>query len=92
MLHRLRTLCRQVVAARRTMTSANASATASLDYDSAFFQIPNDQPVVLQQVDSVAHIVLNRPKALNALNLQMIQDIYPKLQVKHLSICGIDCI
>lgn len=43
---------------------------------------PNDtEDVVVHKVDNKRVIVLNRPKALNALNLSMINKIYPRLKV-----------
>ena len=37
--------------------------------------------VTLEKVDTKGVITLNRPKALNALNLNMIRIIYPQLKV-----------
>jgi hypothetical protein len=64
----------------RTLSSSPVSGES--DYDSAYFPLPSDQPVVMEKVGAVGHIVLNRPKALNALNLDMIRIIYPKLKVR----------
>ncbi|XP_014206608.1 3-hydroxyisobutyryl-CoA hydrolase, mitochondrial [Copidosoma floridanum] len=40
----------------------------------------DESSVLFQEVGSSGIIVLNRPKALNALNLSMVQQIYPKLK------------
>ena len=45
-----------------------------------------DDEVILEKVKDKGVITLNRPKALNALNLSMIRTIYPKLQVSMIGI------
>ncbi len=41
--------------------------------------MPHSQPVIIQHNSPIGHIVLNRPKALNSLNLEMIQEIHVAL-------------
>ena len=47
----------------------------------AFSQASNEE-VILKTVDTKGLIVLNRPKALNSLNLTMIRKIFPQMTVR----------
>lgn len=42
-----------------------------------------DSEVILEKVGNKGVVTLNRPKALNSLNLNMIRKIHPQLQVKY---------
>jgi hypothetical protein len=80
-------------AAQLIMSSARSSSTASSSVDSAYFALPESSSVVLSTVQSVGHIVLNRPKALNALNLDMIRTIFPTLKVGTICVAlGLICV
>ncbi len=65
----------------RILRQALSSSSSSGLCDAAYFALPEGSSVVLGTVHNVAHIVLNRPKALNALNLDMIRVIEPTLRV-----------
>ena len=45
-----------------------------------------EDEVLLEQIDTKGVITLNRPKALNALNLSMIRKIMPKMEVSKFSL------
>jgi enoyl-CoA hydratase/carnithine racemase len=42
-----------------------------------------DNAILFECRDSIAHIVLNRPKTLNALDMNMMKDILEKLNVNY---------
>lgn len=53
----------------------------SLQKMTAAYSSSAEEEVILKTIDTKGLITLNRPKALNALNLSMIRKIYPQMTV-----------